>query len=86
MTRKQFIESQGATCLNWNWSWSFVTGAAFSWTSTIAELSVPWSSLANPSVLDLFFYGDNVSVGGNTIDWYPDAAPQPGGAFFRYRR
>ena len=24
MNRKQFIESQGATCRNWNWSWSFV--------------------------------------------------------------
>jgi 5-methylcytosine-specific restriction protein A len=24
MNRKQFIESQGATCSNWNWSWSFV--------------------------------------------------------------
>jgi 5-methylcytosine-specific restriction protein A len=24
MNRKQFIESQGATCKNWNWSWSFV--------------------------------------------------------------
>lgn len=24
MNRKQFIESQGATCQNWNWSWSFV--------------------------------------------------------------
>ena len=24
MNRKQFIESQGATCLNWNWSWSFI--------------------------------------------------------------
>lgn len=24
MNRKQFIESQGATCANWNWSWSFV--------------------------------------------------------------
>lgn len=24
MTRKQFIESQGATCKNWTWSWSFV--------------------------------------------------------------
>ena len=24
MSRKQFIESQGATCKNWNWSWSFV--------------------------------------------------------------
>ncbi|MDD2800785.1 MAG: HNH endonuclease [Methylococcales bacterium] len=23
MTRKQFIESQGATCDNWTWSWSF---------------------------------------------------------------
>ncbi len=24
MNRKQFIESQGATCRNWNWSWSFI--------------------------------------------------------------
>jgi len=24
MTRKAFIESHGATCLNWTWSWSFV--------------------------------------------------------------
>lgn len=24
MNRKQFIQSQGATCSNWNWSWSFV--------------------------------------------------------------
>lgn len=24
MRRKQFIESQGATCSNWSWSWSFV--------------------------------------------------------------
>lgn len=24
MSRKSFIESQGATCRNWNWSWSFI--------------------------------------------------------------
>jgi 5-methylcytosine-specific restriction protein A len=24
MTRKQFIQSHGATCDNWNWSWSFI--------------------------------------------------------------
>lgn len=24
MSRKTFIESQGATCRNWNWSWSFI--------------------------------------------------------------
>jgi 5-methylcytosine-specific restriction protein A len=24
MNRKQFIESHGATCLNWTWSWSFI--------------------------------------------------------------
>jgi 5-methylcytosine-specific restriction protein A len=24
MSRKQFIESQGATCRNWQWSWSFI--------------------------------------------------------------
>ncbi len=24
MSRRQFIESQGATCRNWTWSWSFI--------------------------------------------------------------
>lgn len=24
MTRREFIESHGATCRNWTWSWSFV--------------------------------------------------------------
>ncbi len=24
MTRKKFIEAEGATCRNWNWSWSFI--------------------------------------------------------------
>lgn len=24
MNRKQFIEAQGATCVNWTWSWSFI--------------------------------------------------------------
>jgi len=24
MTRKKFIESNGATCRNWHWSWSFI--------------------------------------------------------------
>ncbi len=27
MTRRQFIESNGATCNNWTWSWSFVNHA-----------------------------------------------------------
>jgi 5-methylcytosine-specific restriction protein A len=27
MTRKQFIQSKGATCKNWNWSWSFINNA-----------------------------------------------------------
>jgi 5-methylcytosine-specific restriction protein A len=27
MSRKQFVESQGATCKNWNWSWSFINEA-----------------------------------------------------------
>jgi 5-methylcytosine-specific restriction enzyme A len=27
MNRKSFIESQGATCKNWNWSWSFINEA-----------------------------------------------------------
>lgn len=28
MNRKEFIESQGATCKNWYWSWSFINKSA----------------------------------------------------------
>ena len=28
MSRKKFIESEGATCKNWNWSWSFINHEA----------------------------------------------------------
>src|ERR1017187_212497 len=27
MTRREFIESHGATCQNWQWSWSFINKA-----------------------------------------------------------
>ena len=27
MSRRQFIESQGAPCANWTWSWSFINEA-----------------------------------------------------------
>lgn len=27
MSRRQFIESHGATCANWTWSWSFINAA-----------------------------------------------------------
>ena len=71
-----------------NWSWSSVGSTAFSWSATVAEIAVPWSFLGNTTALDLFLYGDNPSAGGDTVDWYPDTAPQVGGGggFFRYHR
>ena len=71
-----------------NWSWASVGSTSFSWTATVAEIAEPWSFLGNTTALDLFLYGDNPSVGGDTVDWYPDTAPQAGGSggFFRYHR
>ena len=71
-----------------DWSWASVGSTAFSWSATVAEIAVPWSFLGNPPALDIFLYGDNPSVGGDAVDWYPDSAPQAGGGggFFRYHR
>ena len=71
-----------------DWSWASVGSTAFSWSASVAEIGVPWSFLGNPTALDLFLYGDNPSAGGDTVDWYPDTAPQVGGGggFFKYHR
>ena len=46
------------------------------------------TNFGNTTTLDLFLYGDNPSAGGDTVDYYPDTAPQAGGGggFFRYHR
>ncbi|MCY4100676.1 MAG: HNH endonuclease [Rhodobacteraceae bacterium] len=59
LSRKQFIQSQGATCINWYWSWSFINedkrevifGA---WDDYVAEgkaliFSEEWNNRNNPS-------------------------------------
>ncbi len=36
------------------------------------ELSVPRTSVGNPSTFRLFFYANNVAVNGTALDYYPD--------------
>ena len=71
-----------------NWSWTSVAGATSALGAASIEIAVPWSLLDNTTSLDFFLYGDNPSVGGDTVDYYPDNAPQigGGGGFFRYHR
>jgi hypothetical protein len=63
-----------------DWQWTSVGTAGFSWGGLNAELFVPRAWVNNPSVINLFFLGDNPSLGGTTVDAYPDAALQPQGA------
>ena len=71
-----------------NWSWASVAAATSASGATTTEIAIPWSLLDNTTSLDFFLYGDNPSVGGDTVDYYPDNAPQTGGGggFFRYHR
>ena len=71
-----------------NWSWTFVAGATSASGAATTESGIPWGLIGNTTSLDLFLYGDNPAVGGDTVDYYPDNAPQigGGGGFFRYHR
>lgn len=70
-----------------NWQWNLVGTAGFSWGGLNAELFIPRAWVNNPAVINLFYLGDNPSLGGTTVDAYPDAALQPQGATrsFLYR-
>ncbi len=67
-----------------DWSWSFVGVAASAVASSNVEISLPRAWIGNPSVLGLFYYGDNLATGGSVVDTYPDSALQTGGGGGRF--
>ncbi len=56
-----------------NWSWQEIGTAGYGIAGNSAELMLPRSLLGNPTTLRLYFKGNNIAVGGNVVDFYPDA-------------
>lgn len=55
-----------------DWLWQLAGTVEFSAAGNNAEMKIPASLIGNPTGMRLFFTGDNASVGGAAIDFYPD--------------
>jgi len=60
-----------------DWSWGSANKFEFAASGNFAELKLPASMLGNPTEMRLFFNGDNSSIGGTAIDFYPDTVNDP---------
>ncbi|MFK8081372.1 MAG: galactose oxidase-like domain-containing protein [Granulosicoccus sp.] len=56
------------------WSWSYLGEAEQSINGPVGEIRLPRTSIGNPTLIDLVFIGDNLSIGGGRNDAYPDGA------------
>jgi len=80
---------QGATVYHYtgtgtNWSWLSVGTATTSVSGNTAEIKFARSLVGSPSIVKLFFYGDNTITSG-TVDLYPQNALTSANGFFAYR-
>ena len=84
---------QGATLYQYtgtngtDWSWSSVGMATWAVGGSNVEFSLPRAWLGNPSLVRLFFLGDNTAYGGSAQDLYPVNAldASAGGGYRAYR-
>ncbi len=67
-----------------NWSWTSVGQVSLQAQGNSAELAVPQTLLGSPETLKFFFLGNNVSVGGDTFDYYPDGAGDTAATFRQF--
>jgi len=67
MNRKQFIESQGATCKNWTWSWSFINNSE----KTI--IFGAWDNLTSGDASIIFSEDWEVSDKGKKLPGYSES-------------
>ncbi len=56
-----------------SWVWQWVGNINPVAAANVLEMQIPANLLGNPTTFDLFFYGDSAAVGGNGIDFYPNA-------------
>ncbi len=57
-----------------NWAWEVAGSFAPAISGNAVEIQIPRSALNNSTSLSLFFSGQNAAVGGDALDFYPDAA------------
>ena len=67
-----------------DWSWAQVGLATSAAATSNVEFSLPQAWIGNPAVIGLFFLGDNPSIGGNSLDVYPNSGLQVGGGGGRF--
>jgi len=60
-----------------NWLWTYVATVNAQQVGTIAEIALSRAQLGNPSAIEIYWRGQNEAVGGNGVDFYPDAAGNP---------
>ena len=75
----------GTNGTDWNWNW--VGSATSAANGNDAEFSFPRGWIGNPSLLRLFFWGDNTAYGGTAEELYPNNALNAGGGdtYLAYR-
>lgn len=57
-----------------NWSWEYVGAATFQVNGQTAEFSLPVAWLNNTEQLRLMFWGNNIALGGDATDVFPNGA------------
>ena len=69
-----------------SWGWNILEPVEIYYKNDLAELSFSLSTIGNPESMRVVFKGNNLSVGGSEIDWYPDNAETSGavGNYFSY--
>ena len=67
-----------------DWNWIQVGLATSAAATSNVEFSLPQAWIGNPTVIGLFFLGDNPSIGGNSLDVYPNSGLQFGGGGERF--
>ncbi len=55
-----------------NWSWDEIGQTQYAIDQNTAELAISRSMLGDPGSLRLYFKGNNVAVGGDSVDYFPN--------------
>ncbi len=63
-----------------DWNWTELADTNSSYNQSVAEQGFSRAMIGNPQSMRIVFVGTNNAFGGNTRDYYPDGARNPGSA------
>jgi hypothetical protein len=66
-----------------NWAWQFISGIGRSWSLYGTEMYFPLTWIGNPERINLYYEGNNASLGRTSIDLFPDTVNSEG-EYFSY--